>query len=941
MKNKKIMFHVTRQYMKLNKKRTITTLVGIIFMVVLMTCVFVGKDTALSYLEQVASAKSGSWHVSVFDVDLEQYEKIKELNYISETAVSKSFGYTDFEASGNELRPYLYVKGYSQECFDWMNIELESGRYPENDSEIVISIQALKDGADISIGDVIEIDCFTRYITGINEEIQGTIFPFHNFTVETGQTLEMPLNFPYWGENKDFLETHESNNIRGTYRVVGFISVPSFETKDSAGYTAIAYTKDEVLEGESVNVTAKFYLDKLDAGYSYLSELGEIVGNDEAYECNDLLLAFSANSSDSTINVIVNFLMVFFIAFIMVASVILIYNVFNMSFDERRRYIGMLSSVGATRSQRRSSVYYEAFSLWLIALPVGVLTGAGLVKAAMSVLSPHIADLVNFSGMEVVNTEPVSLKISLNALCFIAIVSAVTVMISAWIPARKIGKIGPIESIRGNVKVKTKSYKRNDFFIKKGNPEALVAANNLKRQRAKSKSTVRAIAVFMVILLVTTFGANATIKMVYYRLVEDATIAFHRDGWDYTLTEMAGSASMYHSLKEEIEEDAGVESVQEWYYNMWAGTVRNDVLSQEYWDAYRSVADLYYEGGVSDELFGELTMGEYNTVTVIGVDQDTFEEIAKKSDCNMEFISNPEVPSVIVFQSTEISTDNISFENYKPKKYQMFQLSHVTDKEIGDTIPLQVYNGQKDEVEDFNVTVAGFTTAENIQEYMTIHSEWFTVIMNMDTATKLCEVLSATGDINEDGTDSWGNRELHIKLNGNETDLAQKLQALSEQDNAEFYISKAGENAMMVSVAEAVAYIIKILAVCFVILTSVICILNLYNSIWGRVVSRKQEFGTLKSLGMTRKQMAKMLFYENVGLFLKGTLWSGVISIPVIYLLRHIISGYLGYVKFAFPWMIYLLAVGIAAVSLGVITVYCYRRNGNEIILEELRRDTV
>ena len=53
MKNR-IVWRVTRRYMKQNKKRTFTAFLGILFMVVLMTCVFVGKDTAIAYLRQVA-----------------------------------------------------------------------------------------------------------------------------------------------------------------------------------------------------------------------------------------------------------------------------------------------------------------------------------------------------------------------------------------------------------------------------------------------------------------------------------------------------------------------------------------------------------------------------------------------------------------------------------------------------------------------------------------------------------------------------------------------------------------------------------------------------------------------------------------------------------------------------------------------------------------------
>ena len=97
MRKKNIVFYVTKQYMKQNKKRTFTTFLGIVFMVLLMTCVFVGKDTALNYLEKMAEKNNGSWHYCVYDVNAEQYDKIKNMPSIAETAVSEEVGFTEFE----------------------------------------------------------------------------------------------------------------------------------------------------------------------------------------------------------------------------------------------------------------------------------------------------------------------------------------------------------------------------------------------------------------------------------------------------------------------------------------------------------------------------------------------------------------------------------------------------------------------------------------------------------------------------------------------------------------------------------------------------------------------------------------------------------------------------------------------------------------------------
>ena len=224
---KNIVFYVTRQYMKQNKGRTFTTFAGIVFMVLLMTCVFVGRDTGIYYLQDVASLKNGKWHVSMYGITSEKYEEVREMPNVKETALSAALGSTLFGASANPERPYLNLKAYSVPCFDWMNIKLSEGRLPENSREIIVSKSAAEDGSDIAVGDLVEAELFERSITGINSEIKETVFPFQNITIKYGETKDVPEEFPYWGENEDFRENRTYTGQKGTYQVVGIMEPPA------------------------------------------------------------------------------------------------------------------------------------------------------------------------------------------------------------------------------------------------------------------------------------------------------------------------------------------------------------------------------------------------------------------------------------------------------------------------------------------------------------------------------------------------------------------------------------------------------------------------------------------------------------------------------------------------------------------------------------------
>ena len=60
---------------------------------------------------------------------------------------------------------------------------------------------------------------------------------------------------------------------------------------------------------------------------------------------------------------------------IIIGSVALIYNAFGISVSERARHLGMLSSVGATKKQKRNSVFFEGAVIGAISLPIGIIAG--------------------------------------------------------------------------------------------------------------------------------------------------------------------------------------------------------------------------------------------------------------------------------------------------------------------------------------------------------------------------------------------------------------------------------------------------------------------------------------------------------------------------------------------------------------------------------------
>lgn len=925
---KNIVYYVTKQYMKMNKKRTFTTFIGIVFMVLLMTCVFVGKDTAIDYMEQVATQKDGKWHVALYDITKKEQEEIEKLEEVEETAASINYGFTEFAQSANEDRPYLNVKAYQKECFDWMNIKLKRGRLPENADEIVISDAILADGGDLKIDDTIKAEYFSRSITGISKKAKSTIFPFYNIELKTGQTLEVPQDFPHFKENDSFRENKDYSGKKQNLKVVGIIEVPGYEKAGAAGYTAITMLDERgITAHDPFNLSVKVNMKK----YSLTSQSAfqDIAGEREIVY-NDYVFAFSGKSSDSTINLIVTCLTVFFVVLIMFVSVVLIYNVFNMSFDERSRYLGMLSSIGATGRQKRSSIYYEAFYLLVFALPVGILSGLGIVKLGMMAIQPFIGKMMSFS--QYIEGSSVILTISGKAIVAIVVISTITVLLSAYFPARKIGKIGSIECIRGNTKKKTKQYKTNKFITKQGSAEKMLAGNTLKRQSKKTRSITAASITFIVVMIVTAFGSSVIEKVVEKKL-DNEDVKPNVEKWDYSFS--MSDKEENESIRQEIRQAEGITETEEWYYGGFGATVPQDCYSKEYWedvhDIYNSYYQELYNRELSDKEFNEIVSDGICNISFIGLDTKTLKEVAKATGSDMQALENTDQPAAIVVQEGAVSTDNERPVNVKLKRSSFYDIKQMTDKKIGESLPVELYSEKEDKIHSFPVRIAGYAVNKQIDKFISIRSQTLYVFVSLDVAKQLSKLTRR-----QDGT-SMMTPCIYIKTEEANPEIIDRLQNLSE-GGGEYMFSTADYTKTLTN---AIIGIIHVLLICFVLLTSVICMLNLFNSIRSRVDGKTQEFAIMESIGMTKKQMAKMLLYESVGIVIKSILFAVLIAFPLMYMIQYGIIERFGTVTTEFPWLQMTAAILLTVLVVVGLTWYCFKKKKHENIMERIRNESV
>ena len=890
MKNKKIIFQVTKTYMKKNKKRTIITFAGILVMVILMTAVFIGKDTVMEFMRRAVEADQGKWHYQVYDVTKEEADEISALDSIDKLEISRPLGYTDFPQSANIETPYLELKGYSGELFDWMNISIIEGRVPETEEEILISERAIEDGADIKVGDTVDVDAFDRYVhayfkEGEEEKIAAGKAPgvlmFGNnvFSVEHGTTVKAPAHFAYWPENDDFEEIHEPTGL--------------------GGYTAITKNDSAIVDGETINLVFTIDLksnEKTEGEIARIidshrneEERAEVEENGSAFMledgtripvengqivANDLLLVFAAKGTDANFNMLMIFFQAFFIILISAASMVLIYNVFSMSYKERSRYLGMLSSVGATRRQKKWSVYYEVFVLLAMALPIGVILGLLVVKGGMVLLYPHFAKIISSIATNVITGKSceIDYHLIINPLniFFVIIFSAIAVWVSAWIPAIKISKVGPIESIRGNddtgVRLKKRGFKTHFALMMKGRPERLLSAASISRNRHSTRGIIRSITVFISLTLITAFAVRSFTDIVKSKAdQEDIAVGSKYEGYDYSFS--IDDDQQYMAGKEDIVTSDEVSDYIEMNIELTPYNIALSDYSEEYRNDMNIILDLYYPGEkpqiVVENYLEPAEVWSNPEVNMITLSDEQFSEVAKKAGVDVSG-DNP----VLVYDKVFLSTEEyeFAFEGALQPDFTSYEVKNPFNYKVGDEINLMYgeYIKDKDEIKeiDIPVTFAGYIGASDIEEYYSLkgRAAW---IITSETTREYMRSLTP------ENASSMGIRQILFSVNTNDSKLVRKLSQIKDEfDNKA--LRSASIATGLTDFKSAITKILNIVATCFTLLIALICMLNLYNSVMGRRLSRHQELSVLQSMGMTRAQKSKMLLLENIRLMVKS-----------------------------------------------------------------------
>ena len=889
----KILHEYVWDTLRQNKRSGAIIMTALFLMTSLMSC-FCGLVYTM-WTDAVVLEKwhNGNWHGELFDntpgKTLEQIE-----NYASVSAVlikgawetaklpdTSGADLSDTPGPGNEKRRfYLIFRGANKEYWDSMpeKYSITEGRVPSSESELALSKQYFEDHPGTQIGDTLTLPVGRR--------------------TYDGQPL---IDTDLYHEGEIFEETGTK-----TYTIVGILDVTtSSATPAYTGMTGL--DEAAILPDDLITVYLRF--NPMRSTYRELPALARAIGyepdeyGEYTLRYNTGLLSvygiFAPSAKGSPIHLsdlAVPLMFLLFTAFLVGVFVLVIHNAFVMSVDEKLMQLGTLAGVGATPKQIRKTVQSEALLLSAIPLPLGLFAGRFLVL--------KLFWLINTSNDLGRDAPDIVVTFGLPAILPAILLSLLTAWLSARIPAKKAAKMLPVEILKqeGMQKESQKRRKREKKRLHFPGITGELAANAVS---ARSRSyRMATISLCMSFLLLTVFQ--------YIITVNEANDAIFR-------TDPGKSGHIFLSISDGRQPD--MEAIRQ--LKEVPGITRSlisDSMSCAIWVDQKDISEEINTnlGGIDQVIAkGKYSPierdGKYRIQAVIyGLEEDSFRDYCEKSGIAPQPCLDD--PSRALIYNYTKDPENSTRRNVLYRE--------LLDIKEGQKLTFTEKNA--DEIEgDFEFTVTAGNLVEELPiETMGLSNFTLAMVMPMDHVLKLGESCC---DRRRNSTQVINGIFWAGSGKTSRTAIKQATQRMNKvissyYGSGDYLLTNLAEKEELAQNSQNVINLVILFLTAFL---AVIGLSNVWASISGNLRQRRQEFAMLKSVGLSPRQLWKLLLLEGLTLGLKPLLYSLPVQITVLAALLTIteisLPEYLPFAPYGiltgYTFLILLAIVGAYAVG--------------------------
>lgn len=884
-----ILNRLTIRNLKLNKRRTIVTIIGIILATALLTAV---ATMAVSLKESVtlrSKKVDGDFHLLLYDMTDKEKESVINNRQVESYYETHEVGYGVLDGCVNDSKPYVYIEALDSDTFEKAEINVTSGRLPEDDSEIVISSHIKTNGGvKYNLGDKITFDIGDRTYNGKKL--------YQNDTYREDEQLEAKQT--------------------KTYKVVGICDRLPYgeEPRTAPGYSVItlANKADTSLNKSDIylrfnkkalkdryDLTAdilgvdKTLFNKLNSGKLEDKEIQTLksqLDKTHSYYINNSLIKYEAFYA-SSVAFVYNMAAVVMVI-IIITSAVCISNSFAISINQKTKQYGMLASIGATPRQIRKNVFFEAAFMGVIGIVAGI--GGGLSASYI---------LVVLSNKMLIDTFEMSIVYapSLLGVLLSIVLAIVTIVLSALVPAIRASRMSPIMAINHSedIKIKSKSLKTPKLIGKVWGEGGVLAYKNMKRNKRKyrvitisialSVSTFIALYGFMSLLTesVNRYANDKIDLRVYMSSYKSMSVdevnkkvsnIVNRINNETNITDFTFARGFYASLKDEPKYSSDYKEVNKYE----AGLAENNGY-------YISIISL-----------GNEEYGKY--IKKLGISKETAQSGGILVDNTYQYINN----------GNDIKYFNI-YDGYKAGDVLTYRIDTSNSSKSLDN------SKSSDDTTLYDIRIVALSN-ERPFGYDNAYTSYGYIIVSDDYMNR----------IDTKNTDST-----LLNINCDDPDKAQDI-LVNEFNIGQNYIFNAAQERRN---DEKLILTMKIFLYGFIAIVSLIGITNIFNTVTTGMELRGKEFAMLQSIGMTKKEFDKMIRLESV-FYGSKALIIGVVSGTILSYVIYISAGE-SQLKYTLPLLAIVMSVIVVIILLLGIMKYSIAQIRKQNIIETIRNENI
>lgn len=877
------------RHLKQNKTRSVLTVLGITISVVMLTVIFTRATSFAHYYGERAINTNGNWHFFV-KTDYESAKKyllsdssLKDIGFEKDLS-SEEQSYKIYSDKANYLRTGTIYQGDAQYIKDTVTCKYD-GALPKSDNEIMVEQSLIKNnGLELKIGDEIKIAVGSRL---------------------KGDFVILPVKGNY-----QFGERFEKEKDE-TFKVVGILhnNEPTERGAIIRGMSDLK-SKNLVAYGKIKKVTPFSYI-KINGIYDKFGftkkKRAFNVGENTGFLNSRLAFSIDKNDLPQVLKLTAIGIVVF--AVIFVSSFAMIYNSFALSVGEQIKYLGMLSSVGATRKQKKKTLYFEGAILGGIGIILGIALGLLTTFISQSAMNAKIASIMEGYN----NNIKYSTHISLWVLCLIVILAALTVFVSIISPVQKAARITAIDAIRKTDEIKRKGKIRTPFIITKlFGFEGDIAFKNLRRNGRKSRTIIACICICAVLFLSCNY---------FCETFKEASNLDYEIPYQIMYQYSAESKAQLEKARNYLKTNKRVKRFYS-IWEAWYSILRGDINP---YDNSRLYDMSFQNESIFVDKYKFIATQDI-TYTAHLLDDEDFNALCKKNGIDYKKYYSPDKDGsikTIVINGIDRNDEPIFNNNLLGKTIGCYDIdSEKTERENKlDENGNQVYFYYK----------TGCTSIYKFCDFIKYDKD--NPICNLDSSGVAFYAPKCVYDKYSDDDSFYFDY-------GIETDepykVEKELKDYLSENEAEGDVYN-NYNWMMKE--KSIISAVQFLSYAFILLITLITVFNIINTMTAQIAGRKKELAMLKSVGMTPKEFKKTLIFESMFYGLFGLLLGVPLSLVINRVVGYIISKD-NPIPFSVNIWLYLIACVAVFVIIGLTMIYSLKLIKNNSIIDSLKDDT-